>query len=453
MATKKHRNFEFAGHAGGLDKEGLNRHAYHCFNTPNGFAFAVVGADRELGPDLSASKTVMERLQYYLEIEEEASPAEAVRNALVYVNGYIYSLCRKDPSLDPGELSCLCAIFRDQQVWYAWVGQVCLHLFTGKKLVPLTWDVSGGHEGGGLAGNRPWELAFLGKQQFMDPGVCREALVPVDGDMLILGSSGFCLNPDEKQIRRVLTDVMPTHTKVQRLVSQTGREDEEAPMVVLLVGFYNMEQEVRSFVPGEPVADSVPETKSDPGSAFHFFSGPLLKKVLIGLGALFLIYMLYDMFWFNPTPARKITLAEQDSARADSIPDSLAILPVDPPADRPTTASPADRPAAGSPSGTPAPLPADSEYTVRSGDTWGRIYREFEVCSWFIRNHPPNAGKFDRSDNPVAGTRLVIPVKYSASRRLNPDYYQEFTTDKVGNACQHANRNFLRRFEESLQRP
>jgi serine/threonine protein phosphatase PrpC len=457
MATKKHRNFEYAGQTGGLDGEGRNLHSFQCFDTPNGFAFVVVGADRELGPDQSPGQGVIERLKYYLEIEEEASPAEAVRNALVYVNGYLYSMSRKDPAFQPGELSCLCVLFREEKVYYAWVGQVCLHLFTGKKLVPLSWEVYSGDEGGKSVGNRPWKLAFLGKQQFLDPGVCREALVPVDGDMLILGSSGYCLNPDEKQIRKVLPDVMPLHTKVQRLISQTGKEEEEAPMAVVLIGFYNMGQEERSFVAGSAIPEHQPGKEAQPGNALRLLSNPLLKKILIGLGVLFLVYMLYDLFWFNPRPARQIAVTERDIPGLDSIPDTLGVLPVDQPAT--PVAPPAVRepqvsaPAADPASGTPAPLPADREYTVRSGDTWGRIYREFEVCSWFIRNHPPNSGKFDRSDNPIAGTRLMIPVKYSASRRLNPAYYQEFTTDKVGSACQNANRNFLRRFEESLQQP
>lgn len=465
MATKKHKNFEYAGHTGGVDGEGKNLHAFYCFDTPNGFAYAVVGADRDVGPDKSLAAIVGERLQYYLEIEEEVSPAEAVRNALVYVNGYIHALARKDPSLQSGELSCLCVLIRDQKVYYAWVGQVCLHLFTGKKLVPLTWEVFSGDEGAGDGSGRPWELAFLGKQQFLDPGLCKEALVPVDGDMLILGSSGFCLGPDEKHIRKVLTDSMPTHTKALRLTCKTGKDEDEAPMAVVLVRFYNMDQEERSFVAGSMPEVAAPEGRKEWGGIAWDLSNPWVKKILIGVGLVFVAYMLYDMFLFNPRPARQVPqLAEQELVLdGDSLLDTLGVAPADQSARQETStpaagvqpvAPAAERPVAPAlerPAGLAGPLPADREYTVRSGDTWGRIYREFEVCSWFIRNHPPNSGKFDRSGNPVAGADLMIPVMYSASQRLNPNHYSEFTTDKVGNACQNANRDFLRRFEERLR--
>jgi hypothetical protein len=464
MATKKHKNFEYAGHTGGVDGEGKNLHAFHCFDTPNGFAFAVVGADRDLGPDKSLAATVTERLQYYLEIEEEASPADAVRNALVYVNGYIHALAKKDPSLQSGELSCLCVLFRDQKVYYAWVGQVCLYLFTGKKLVPLTWEVSSAEEGASGGSGRPWDLAFLGKQQFLDPGLCKEALVPVDGDMLILGSSGFCLGPDEKHIRKVLTDSMPTHTKALRLTSKSGRDEDEAPMAVVLAGFYNMDQEARSFIAGNVPEAAAPDPGNGAKSLVWNLSNPLIKKILIGVGLVFLVYMLYDMFLFNPRPARRVTqVTEQELVLdGDSLMDTLGVAPADQVerlGDEPSVDAQAAAPAASDAQTAAAaaersaggPLPDDRAYTVRRGDTWGRIYQEFRVCSWFITNHPPNSGKFDRSGNPVAGSRLMIPVKYSASQRLNPNHYQEFTTDKVGNACQNANQDFLRRFEEGLR--
>ncbi len=441
MATKKHKNFEYAGHTGGLDSEGNNFHAFDSFDTPNGFAFVVVGNDRDPGPETSLSQIVIERLKYYLEIEDEVSPTEAVRNALVYVNGYVYTLSKKTPGMQAGELSCLCVLFKEQKIYYSWIGQTCLHLFTGKKLVPLTWEVFEGQEDTASAG--PGKLAFMGTEQFLNPGVCGEALVPVDGDMLILGTSGFCLNPEEKRIRKVLSDSMPTHTKVQRLISQTGQNDEEAPMAVMLTAFYNLDQQERSFVAGGAIVPEK-ETKGDQQSVWTL-SNPVVRNGLIVVGLAFVLYMIYDLFLFNPRPARQIAPVEQTEElmpEPGDVADSLTSVPSDQAMATPETPL--------SPGTTqPATLPSDRTYQVRSGDTWGRIYREFEVCSWFIRNHPPNQGKFDRSDNPVAGTTLLIPVKYSASERLNPNYFQHFTTDLVGGSCENANREFLRRFEES----
>lgn len=449
MTTKKLKYFEYAGQTSGPSSGGGTMHLFDAFDSPNGFVFVVVG--NNLGsatPEKSLNQITIDRIRYYLDNEVTADPTDAPRNALIYANGFIHVMSDKNPGIKLSELSCLCVLIRDNKVYYAWVGQVCLFLFEGRKLLPLTYEVY--RQSSSETKKEPWQISFLGQDKIVKPGVCTQALVPVNGDMLLMGSGLFCLDAEERPIRKVLSDSMPTHSKVTRII---GNPEEEVGLSCLLVQFYNLDQRSRlvsAALPDNKISKTVEEGPR-PTKKAHI---GLLKTLLHIAGAIIIAYMAYDMFLFNPRRGidrlssyysteyygdETITTKKSDD---DKLPgESIAL----------------DQEQTNNLQGTSIQnlqgreLPADIQYTVRRGDTWGRIYREFEVCSWFIRNHPQNRGKFDPANNPIAGNTIVIPIMYSASARLNPVYYREFTTDKVGTACQNANQGFIDRFKETLR--
>ncbi len=424
MATRKLKNFEFAGHkyVENNDSEGL--HTFDSFDTPNGYVFVVAGSDRPVEGNWQVSEIISERVKYYLENDQPGDPKEAVGNALVYANGYVYAKAGKEPGFKPGRASVACLLVVEGKVYYAWMGQVSLYLNTEKKryslISPTRLEVDGTGD----------QILFLGQQQMAIPGVGENPLVPVDGDMLLLGTGVGWGGIREKIFCNTLTDSMPTHTKVQQLAKLAFAEQANSPLASFLISFYNLNQSNRSFSEGQAKeAPSIYEKflqkiESRPG-------GSILKPVLIALVILIVGYMTYDMFFFNPTkPVTVRTTAP-------------VIDPAAPMAD-PTEAS------ANETAQVRAAPPANILYTIRRGDTWGRIYQQFEVCSWFITNHPNNSGKFDGAGNPNLNSTITIPLRYSASRRLNPAYFQEFATAIVGNACQKVNEAFKARIDLKL---
>lgn len=427
MATRKLKNFEFAGlhnaEAGSLDA----LHSFDAFETPNGFVFLVSGASLPVEGEQQLGEIINERIRYYLENEVLVDPVEAVRNALVYANGFVFEKRRKEPEFGGGEASVLCLLIRDEKVYYSWMGNASLFLYTGKRRFTLTWPVVAGldHD----TGSETKQMVFLGRNQLAEPGVCSKALVPVDDDMLFLATGYAWPGLREKAFCGVLADSMPTHTKVQRLLKLVGEQEPETPMAAQLISFYNLAQTERSFVAGKsaPAPSVIEKIQS---KIEYKPKSTLVKSLFIALGIVILAYMFWDIFLNNPQ--RPVNVQVSRTAVEET--DSLAM----------------DSVAMAQESGAEAILPGDVEYVVRSGDTWGSIYRQYEVCSWFIRNHPPNDGKFDAADNPVFNTTLVIPTRYSASRRLNPSYYREFTTDKVGNSCQNVNQTFKRRADQKF---
>jgi len=424
MTTRKLKNFEFAGfkHSEIPNLEGLS--TFDTFETPNGFVFLAAGSDQPVEGPQQVSEIISERVRYYLENDQPGDPMEATRNALVYANGYIFEKARKETGFKPGRASVICVLVQAGKAYYTWFGEVSLFLYTGKRRYPLNWPVKLSDT------SNDNEFLYLGQNQMAEPGVCEQALVPVDGDMLFLGTGPGWNGIREKNFCGILSDSMPTHTKVQRMAQMIAPEHAEAPNTALLVSFYNLDQTDRSFAAGEaPAEPSIIErlrSKIDerPKSS-------IVKSVLIAVGFIIIAYMVYDIFLFNPTKPVRVVSETPLAQVTDSI-------------------SEISEPAAGIVTETKPAPPADIQYTVRRGDTWGRIYQQYEVCSWFIRNHTQNAGKFDSADNPILNTIIIIPVKYSGSRRLNPNYYKEFTTDKVGNACQNVNETFKSRADEKF---
>ncbi len=428
MNTIKQRDFEYA-FSMESDPEIRTQHA-GAVQVPDGFLFYVAGINEVVQSDTDWLEVFAERIQYYFETETGQDPRDALRNALIYTNGYLNMQAAKSNLDGLGEMSCCLMLEQDSKLYYAWVGQISLLLYDGKKLHPLHWEVFDNNPEGAAA---PWQLVFLGNQALIEPGVCTQALQPGSSDMVLMGCGGFSLEPDERQIRKILSDSMPTHTKVQRLVKTDP--DEPIPSALLLLKFYYPADSGRSFA-------SPDSSVSHPANTPRLSKKTFLKRLLIGLAMLAIAFMVYDLFLKNPKPAVR---SEKSKAVASVSEESEQSPASDQRASAAEQAERADALA------VVARFPEDKSYTVKAGDTWGRIYSEFEVCSWFIRNHSPNSGKFDRDGNPVAGSLLLIPVKYSASQSLNPDFYQEFGLDKVGNSCQNANRSFLRQFENRFR--
>ena len=429
MATRKLKNFEFAGlHNTDADNYPV-LHCFEDFETTNGFAFVVSGSEMVVGGDQQVCRVINERVRYYLDNEVLDDPREAVGNALVYANGFVYEKSRKEEDFVAEKASVLCALQQEGKVYYAWMGEVSLFLYTGKRRYPLTWPAREEGAYTTVSDQEGTAILFLGVKQLAEPALCEQPLVPVDGDMLFMGTGNIWESLRDKAFCTLMADSMPTHTKLQRLMKLAGEIRSEQPAAAHLIAFYNLDQTERSFAAGKtPAGPSVRERIQ--AKIEERPKNKNVRNVLIALGVLILVYMFYDLFLNNPNKPVNVRIPEEAAA----VVDSLSLVDVTQTGEVQAAAT----------------LPDDVEYIVRSGDTWGSIYRNYEVCSWFIKNHPANAGKFDPDENPVYNTKLIIPVRYSGSKSRNPSYYQEFTIEKVGSSCQNVNESFKRRFDRKV---
>ncbi len=436
MDTKKLSTFEYAGkvHPGVHGLEGLHRH--EAFESPFGHVMVVVaskGMD-ETQEDLAG--TVVERIQYYLEHADDDRIENLAANALIYSSGFLYQWSKKDASKKASEISCLCIVNHKEKIYYSWAGdQVCMSLWDGKKLCSLLSYPDDDKPSQSNQEIRETEEQFIGQQADLKPQIASEPLVPLSGDKLLLGSGSVCRYMTYKEVRKVMQDSMPLQTKLLRIIGVCGKEASQDVASLMMVSFYHLRNMKRTFAAGKEKKTKSGDNRSrkdKTGSAPRKGrQQPLnvtnaLKYLLIILVGVFVGYMVYDLFIYDPRPAVRLpapTPAEEHDTIV-SAPDDVMDEALD------------EHP----------PMPEDLVYTVRGGDTWSRIYRQYQVCSWFIINHPRNTGRFGRDGGLIAGQQLRIPVRYSADPELNPYYYQEFTTSQTGQGCENVDQEFLDEF-------
>lgn len=441
MATKKFNKFEYAGdgYVGHAGLKGLHRQ--ESFETPHGHVFVVAASagDDELQVELT--DIALSRVRYYLENETEDDVSQVTKNALVYTGGYLYQMGEKDPGRKAVQLSCLCVLFHDDKIYCSRVGDACVLIFDGKKMVPLLLPCWPADDPGKKDRRDETSAAYLGLEAQVDPDTTIHPVEPSDGDKLLLATGSVCQFIRSRTVKKILQDPMPAQSKVSRMLRHAGDESDQEATALIMVCFYNLKEKDRAPVsqvslsgkqrPHEHTRETMAKGKKPRTAKTKYAKNIfLLRSALVVIGFAVVAYMFYDLFLYDPYPPVDVP---RPAVIAD--PDTIIETPDD------TVSAGLELPPA---------LPGDVPYTVRGGDTWGRIYTQFGVCSWFIINHPPNTGRFGRNDGLIAGRTLQIPVRYSGDPDLNPYYYREFTMEKVGSSCQHAGRDFLESFEEKI---
>ncbi|MBS4012538.1 MAG: hypothetical protein KGZ97_02090 [Bacteroidetes bacterium] len=416
MATRKLRNFEYAFHSQEYKGTQQTREVSGVFETGEDYLFVLCSSASNEARDAKAAEIALERISYFFESEYIENPIEALQYAIVYTNGFIQKYASENEGCEGMQAACIVTLIRNSKVYFANVGGNGLYFFNGKKLYPLAASADEAQD------------KLLGASNEINPFICEHPFVPVDDDTLFICSERFLNCVSEKSVKSILSDPMPLLTKVSRLVDLAGQSCGDDNVSVQLINFYNIENEERSFTPS---AESDKGSFVDKVKLPKIIKDPKWNMVLIGAIILFFMYMVYDLFIYDPKPAKRIEITGQIEEKP--IIETATDIEIKSAVETAKT--------------TKVTIPADEIYVVKTGDTWGKIYQQFGVCSWFVRTHKSNAGKFDRANNPVAGTRINIPLQYSSKQNLNPDFYQEFSTEKVGGTCQNANENFLKAFE------
>lgn len=437
MGTKKFNTFEYAGDTFTGDPGLKGLHRQEAFDSPYGHVFVIAAGEAAGSDQPELVDVVIERIRYYFTNETDDKASEATKNALVYTSGYLYQLSKKYPRPGVDRIHCLCVLFHDEKIYYSTTGRLCLSVFDGRKVVPFLTEGYGDQSGGSKPfGEEGTVSSYMGQKPLTDDIDVVGPVEPADEDILLMGSGSVCRWFQSRQAKKLLHDPMPLQAKVSRLLRYASDEVQGTPAAaMMMVCFYNLKNKRTAAVAEEQPVQPKGTVKTYAGGGMpdNVFSklietikgNNLLKIVLLAIVSVIVGYMFYDLFIYDPHPAVPVSRIQEETE--DQLVAEEDVL-----------------------AGEEIVFPDDVEYVVRSGDTWRRIYRQFGVCSYFIINHPPNEGRFGSDGGLIAGRRLEIPVKYSARSELNPVYYTFFTLDKVGGSCEHASREFIADFKESV---
>lgn len=445
MANMKLKNFEYANQSVKGQNIPSNTDRVAFFESINGYVFLIADGEGTDEHSEKVSELAIERIKYYLVNEFVEKPSEALYNSLVYANGFIYEQARRKPEEGGRGVSLSCLLIRDNALHYCCVGNSRIYFFNGRKVYLLAQGVEPEAIGQVPQDTKEAPAAetnvLLGKSKTFKPDINSDSLSPVNGDIVLLASDGLYNSVNEKSLQKILADQMPTQTKVYRVINLANPETATDNISCQIVSFYNIEYQQRKFIPriegafdrNKPkILAQLKNLSSLKAYIKEYLKQPVYKTVLTVLFFLIIGFMFWDIFLHNTRSAlgphaesEQVIDAGQQEAGGEAIAE-----------DRPNRARRAE-------------IPDDVIYVVKSGDTWGRIWTEFGVCSWFIRNHPANSGQFDSAGNPIAGRQLSIPIVYSSIQRLNPNFYSEFSLEKTGSRCENVNEEFLRNFRQN----
>jgi len=431
MITKKLKNFEYAGLKATKDlPDSNNSSQVEAFDTPNGYAIIAAIGHFSADNNQSTARIICERIKYYLDNEVLDNPGEALYNALAYTNGFVFELKRKKDLQRNVLASVACILVKNSIAYFAWMGETSFLFFNGKRTYPMGWPLVSEDVNNSEPDELEKRIVFLGDKQMAEPAVCEQPIVPVDGDIFLagVGKSWDMIKP--KAYNGILADSMPSLTKAQRLLGIANDVSVDDALALQLVSFYNLENEQIPMPPSiselNPARDL--GVKTETGFIKTIVNKqPLKKRIIITVCLLAVAYMFYDLFLRDPVSIINVVPPATEINGDNAVPTDTGSVDM-------------------------VELPADVSYTVQSGDTWAIIFTKFEVCSWFIRNHQPNSGRFDRDENPIAGTSIFIPVMYSGNREMNPNFYNDFSLDKLGSICQNANAEFRDAFLKRVNR-
>jgi len=445
MANMKLKNFEYANLSVKGQNVPLNTDRVSFFESINGYVFLIADGEGVDEHSEKVSELAIERIKYYLINEFVEKPSEALYNSLVYANGFIYEQARRKSEEGGRGVSLSCLLIRNNTLHYCCVGNSRIYFFNGRKVYLLAQ----GSEPD-LSAQLPQDYpkvpeagtsTLLGKNKNFIPDINSDSLSPVNGDIVVLASNGLYNSLNEKSLQKILADQMPTQTKAYRVINLANPESASDNISVQVISFYNIEYQQRKFFPRveSAYAKNKPKILAQLKNLSvlkvyvkEYLRQPLYKTVLTVLFFLIIGFMFFDLFFHNTRSAHG-PHRESEQVGDPGLQEAVGETNQEAEPNRPLRVE----------------IPDDIIYLVKPGDTWGRIWTEFGVCSWFIRNHPQNSGKFDSAGNPIAGQRLSIPLVYSSIQRLNPNFYTEFSLEKTGSRCENVNEEFLRNFRQN----
>jgi serine/threonine protein phosphatase PrpC/LysM repeat protein len=386
--TKSLKNFDFGNATDtGLVRE-VNEDYMTYFESVNGHVFIVCdGMGGHVG-GATASRLAVDNARAFLENHYFSEPAEALHASIEYANTAVFNNAMNNPVLAGMGTTIVMVLVRDDKAWYAHVGDSRIYLFTNKKLHRLTRDhsyvdslVEQGLISEEDAEQHPRKneiLRALGVGRKVVISVAEIPVVPAKDDIMLLCSDGLTGMVKDDAIRAVLAENLPIQHKAMTLVQMANDNGGHDNTTVQLIYFYAVNRKNAHFAGITTVSEEPKEKKPET------FMKKNLKIIMIALGALFLAYIVWDLF-----------IHKGEISRFNSMPSTVTDSTAGSQKDTTKTVTPAQK--------------KDTviyEYKVKKGEVLGVISAKFRVKIDVLKklNNLKN-------DNIGEGKKLKIPVK------------------------------------------
>ncbi|SFB78004.1 Serine/threonine protein phosphatase PrpC [Flexibacter flexilis DSM 6793] len=218
-----------------------------CFDTPNGVVFVLCdGMGGHAGGALAARLAVEAVGHFFTETLEAGTPYSWLKEALEQANQAILDKAAQDTSLQNMGTTCVVALLKGQEVYYAHVGDSRLYHFRNGQLERVTKDHSLVQTLADMGVLTQVEADYhprnneitkaLGIKEFT-ADVCYQPLAFEDLDVLLLCSDGLTGMLSDAQISLLLQKPESLSSKAKQLISEANKAGGTDNISVQLIGW------------------------------------------------------------------------------------------------------------------------------------------------------------------------------------------------------------------------
>lgn len=262
-------------------------------NTLNGYVFVLCDGMGGHKAGAVASKTGAESIIEFFNKVFYSNPYEALGLALIYANQFIYNLSQEADEYKGMGTTAVIVLIRNNEVYYAHVGDSRLYLWHEKKLYQLTKDHSLVQNlvdkliiTKNEAENHPRKnviLRALGSQSTIEPEVCETPFLPANNNILLICSDGLNSMLSDKEIQHIFLTNKRLNDTGKKLVQAANQKGGHDNISIQLIEFKNLGAQKTNFY-----LQNEEETFKDTFSSKRFW---ILPIVFIVLTAIVLITM------------------------------------------------------------------------------------------------------------------------------------------------------------------
>lgn len=237
---------------GNFSHKGMVRKAnedyFESFDSPCGQVVVVCdGMGGHVG-GAKASRTAVAAIRKHLTETDYADPRQALYNALIQANEAVITYGQTHPELKGLGSTCVILLVRDNQVYYAHVGDSRIYLFSHQTLTQITEDhsyvqllVNAGEITAEEAEHHPRKNEItnaLGLENMKPPTVATNPIAPQQGDCFLLCSDGLSGMVSDNEIQATLeNDRLSVQEKAEHLVDLANAAGGVDNITVQLVAF------------------------------------------------------------------------------------------------------------------------------------------------------------------------------------------------------------------------
>lgn len=248
--TQELHNYTYFGISDKGNVREKNEDRYAHIETINGDVFVLCdGMGGVKDGDIAAEITIKSIESFISETWQE-DPIKLINNAISVANKDVYSHFNNENSTLRAGTTLVLVLIRNNELFYAHVGDSRIYYQTGKKLFQITSDhsyVQGlvdkniiTEEEAQIHTRKNEITKAIGIKEKIEPTICRKPIYPADFDNVLLCSDGLTNELSKKDILSVLlNNKMIVEKKANVLINKAIENGGRDNVTIQIINFYN----------------------------------------------------------------------------------------------------------------------------------------------------------------------------------------------------------------------